>query len=468
MARLGRFDALLTAVAVRKPGDQMSEAIAVAVQGYSQAFRRRRFMNWFPLGLAYAFLYMGRYSFIPAKEELPAFINNHVHGIAGTSGAITYGMSFLLNGVLSEKWGGRVGMLISTAGSAVINLLLGLLVMKRESVGADNFLLPYATLMAANMYFQSFAAIAIVKVNGAWFHVRERGRFGGIFGIMISSGLFLAYTVSPMVMTYLIKGHPEGYFMVPGGLLVLLFVATWLFIRDTPEDAGLGVFDTGSAKDFDGSDSLKFMDILGIFKKLFKHPVVMTIALMELCTGVLRDGMNYWFGAWAKQSAMPGIRSYLGIGLFAAGVLGGLTAGYLSDKVFQSRRAPVAGLLYGVMIVLTAAVFGTVVGMPKDSIAQPIIMFGIIVLSSMCVIGTHGVLSGAATADFGGKRATGLVVGVIDGFVYMGVGIQSLSLGFLTAKSWTYWGLFLFPFAIIGLYLSTRIWHALPKRGGGH
>jgi len=84
----------------------------------------------------------------------------------------------------------------------------------------------------------------------------------------------------------------------------------------------------------------------------------------------------------------------------------------------------------------------------------------------MCVIGIHGVLSGAATADFGGKRATGLVVGVIDGFVYLGVGIQSLSLGFLTAKSWTYWGLFLFPFAIIGLLLSLRIWHALPKRAG--
>jgi OPA family glycerol-3-phosphate transporter-like MFS transporter len=443
----------------------MSSLSAIADElKLSAQFRHRRFLNWFPLGLAYAFLYMGRYSFIPAKEELPNFINSHVHGIAGTAGAITYGVSFLLNGVLSEKWGGRVGMLIATAGSAVINMLLGFLVVNREAVGAEGFLLPYAGLMAVNMYFQSFAAIAIVKVNGAWFHVRERGRFGGIFGIMISSGLFLAYTVSPMIMLYLIKGHPEGYFFVPGGLLVLLFVATWLFIRDTPEDAGLGYFETGSSKDFDDAEKIS---IFQVFKKLFSHPIVMTIALMELCTGVLRDGMNYWFGAWAKQSALPDIRAYLGIFLFAAGVFGGLTAGYLSDKVFQSRRAPVAGMLYAIMIVLTAALFGAIVGLPNDSKVLPVIVLGIVVVGAMCVIGTHGVLSGAATADFGGKKATGLVVGIIDGFVYLGVGLQSISLGYLTPKGWTYWGLFLFPFAIIGLYLSTRIWHALPKRGGG-
>lgn len=432
---------------------------------YSHQFRRRRFMNWFPLGLAYAFLYMGRYSFIPAKEELPAFINNHVHGIAGTAGAVTYGVSFLLNGVLSEKWGGRVGMLISTAGSAFVNILLGILVLKRDAVGPENFLLPYAALMAVNMYFQSFAAIAIVKINGAWFNVRERGKFGGLFGVMISSGLFLAYTVSPMVMLYLLKGHPEGYFFIPGVLLVAMFVSTLILIRDTPADAGLGPFETGSSDHFDDSEGIS---LFAVFKKLFTHPVVMTIALMELCTGVLRDGMNYWFGAWAKQSSLPGIRAYLGIGLFAAGVFGGLTAGYLSDRVFQSRRAPVAGLLYAIMIVLCAAIFGAIALIPRESSALPIVVLALVILGAVCVIGTHGVLSGAATADFGGKKATGLVVGIIDGFVYLGVGLQSISLGYITSKSWTYWGLFLLPFAVIGFYLSTRIWHALPKRGGGH
>ena len=30
--------------------------------GHTSEFRRRRVMNWLPLGLTYAFLYMGRYN----------------------------------------------------------------------------------------------------------------------------------------------------------------------------------------------------------------------------------------------------------------------------------------------------------------------------------------------------------------------------------------------------------------------
>ena len=43
----------------------------------------------------------------------------------------------------------------------------------------------FAVLWACNHYFQSFGALSIVKINAAWFRVTERGKFAGIFGIMI-------------------------------------------------------------------------------------------------------------------------------------------------------------------------------------------------------------------------------------------------------------------------------------------
>jgi OPA family glycerol-3-phosphate transporter-like MFS transporter len=428
---------------------------------HSKQFRARRFLNWFPLGLGYAFLYMGRYSFIPAKEDMTALLTNEGQGIVGMAGAITYGVAFWLNGPLSERYGGRWAMLMATAGSAIVNFVIGLMLWQKWTW---HFLPVYAALISINMYFQSYAAIAIVKVNAAWFHVKERGVFGGIFGIMISSGLFLAYSLQPAIMKYLFPGRPHLYFVIPGFVLAAAFVATIALIRDTPEHAGLGAFDTGSAKDFDEAGGTS---TLAVFKRLLTHRVVMTIAFMELCTGVLRDGMNYWFGNWAKQSAAPGVREWLGVGLFLAGMLGGLVAGFLSDKVFQSRRPPVAGLLYGVMAVLAAVIYGSMTFFGLRSPTLPYVLFAAVVAGAFCVIGTHGVLSGASTADFGGKRATAIVVGVIDGFVYLGVAIQSVCLGFLTARSWTYWGLFLLPFALVGLFLSTRIWRALPARGGG-
>jgi OPA family glycerol-3-phosphate transporter-like MFS transporter len=67
--------------------------------------------------------------------------------------------------------------------------------------------------------------------------------------------------------------------------------------------------------------------------------------------------------------------------------------------------------------------------------------------------------------DFGGSKNAGTAVGFIDGMVYLGTGLQSLSLGFLTEKSWSYWPPFLIPFAVIGLILAVKIWHAFPGAG---
>jgi OPA family glycerol-3-phosphate transporter-like MFS transporter len=88
---------------------------------------------------------------------------------------------------------------------------------------------------------------------------------------------------------------------------------------------------------------------------------------------------------------------------------------------------------------------------------------------SLCVIGTHGLLSGTATMDFGGRKGAATAVGMIDGFVYLGTGLQSFALGFLTSRvGWHTWPIFLFPFAVIGFLLLLRIWKVVPKGKGGH
>jgi len=51
--------------------------------------------------------------------------------------------------------------------------------------------------------------------------------------------------------------------------------------------------------------------------------------------------------------------------------------------------------------------------------------------------------------------------------VYLGTGVQSFGLGYLTTRDWSFWPLFLVPFSIIGFLLALRIWNAKPGRGGG-
>ena len=93
-------------------------------------------------------------------------------------------------------------------------------------------------------------------------------------------------------------------------------------------------------------------------------------------------------------------------------------------------------------------------------------------VQQMAVIGVHGILSGTSTTDFGGSKNAGAAVGIVDGMVYLGTGIQSVVIGNIApvgdaAKdpaNWWLWPVFLIPFAVIGMGLSLKIWNALPKK----
>jgi len=165
---------------------------------HSKAFRVRRFLNWFPLGLAYAFLYMGRYNLTVSKIALGDIMTKADFGIIFGIGTVTYAFAFLINGPLTDKIGGKKGMLIAVMGSAIMNILMGTTIagIDVNAPGGTNIRTVFSVLYAVNMYFQSFGALSIVKVNAHWFHVNERGGFSGIFGTMISSGIFFAFTVN--------------------------------------------------------------------------------------------------------------------------------------------------------------------------------------------------------------------------------------------------------------------------------
>ena len=620
-----------------------SAAASTPFLQHTDAFRRRRFLNWFPLGVTYALLYMARYNLTVAKNSLGELMTKEDFGIIFGAGTFVYAFAFLLNGPLVDRMGGRKGMLAGALGSTVANLAMGAYLYHVVASGQATtapLRLVFSVLYAVNMYFQSFGAVSIVKVNAHWFHVTERGGFSGIFGTMISSGIFLAFTVNELLLKAAQRVWPDApgpnvawvVFAIPAALLAVFFVIELSLLRDRPSQAGHQDFDTGDASSGDTSDTP--IPVMTLFKRILTHPVILTVALIEFCTGVLRNGVMHWFpiyaneiwalpnehvlrggallmamrdgawsplwpalpcftvaavsallakrahgkrrGAYAVGAALAFLAPFLQGGwgglLMVAGVIGGNVAGWVSDLFFQSRRGPAAGFMYGLLAVCVLgmgfslatptnvveaadAKSGLVAGdrilsigadrevsgwaevrnavacvqpqckgsgwdaekcmcisslpeakaeksgvisarverggqaldvaLPDPKATQragdmrvlkarpvlplsPYVLGLVVFVISLCVIGTHGLLSGTATMDFGGRKAAATAVGVIDGFVYLGTALQSVALGFLTTKSWGYWPWFLLPFGVIGFLLSLRIWSAKPKAGGGH
>lgn len=618
---------------------------------HSKAFRRRRFLNWAPLGLTYAFLYMGRYNLTVAKNALGDLMSLEQFGFIFGVGTVTYGLSFLINGPMTDRMGGRKAIMLAAFGSGTINALMGFYVKAYLLAGAEGSPVPViSALYAANMYFQSFGAVAIVKVNSNWFHVSERGTFSAIFGTIISSGIYLAFDVGYKIVGYSVGRGPGGIdatwyvFFVPAVMLGIFLVVDFFLVRDVPAHAGLKNFDTGGARmaDDEGDEPIPTFKLL---KAILTNPIILTVAAIEFCSGILRNGIMHWYPFYAKSElVLPSGHFMLanwGLILFFAGVTGASFAGLVSDKLFQSRRGPAVAFLYGGMAVLVSVMIfslgGTraevgwikapaeavvasgmrsgdrIIGLEGKEIStraafiakldqdgeyaltivrdgksrdltfkstadarkdlklrkmlvtikdqeiggkavkalhwkgfwawesglregdkvtsvngkapedwgdvqdgiksdstpnevvitrdgeeqsltivypsyapqtpdlrakfmkagpvqamDPMVLGFLAFAISLCVIGSHGLLSGTATMDFGGKKGTATAVGVIDGAVYLGTGLQAFALGYLTTNDWSHWPIFLLPFAIIGFFFCLKIWNAKPRSGGAH
>ncbi|MBW2529489.1 MAG: MFS transporter [Deltaproteobacteria bacterium] len=425
---------------------------------HSQAYRRRRFMNWFPLGLTYAFLYMGRYNLTVSKNYFAdlGLMTNEDFGTIFFWGALTYGFAFIINGPLCDRVGGRKTILLAAAGSCVMNMAMGAVVVFGFT---SNLVVIYSVLYSLNMYFQAFGAVSIVKVNAQWFHVRERGVLGGIFGILISLGIYFAFDWNKMIARY---SSVEYVFIVPAVVLAAFFIIDYFLVRDTPSHAGFEDIDTADASEGDDGPAL---GVVGVVKKMVTNPIILTIAAIEFCSGFLRNAIMQWGNIFGKQTGIADtfVFAHWGMMLCCAGIMAGMFAGVISDYVFQSRRGPVASILY--------------IGMLMGSVAMIFILdlnpaLGLtIVFMSLCVIGVHGMLSGTASADFGGKKNAGVAVGLIDACVYLGTAAQSILLGRIlpdgdAAKdpnNWGNWPIAMVPLAILGTVLALRIWNAKPK-----
>ncbi|MEO8800343.1 MAG: MFS transporter, partial [Polyangiaceae bacterium] len=362
--------------------------------GHKPGYENRRRQNWLTIGLTYAFLYMGRYNMTVCAAALGDRLSNQQFGTIIASGSITYGLSFWINGPLADRFGGRKTMIVGAAGSSIMNVVMGI-ILERNPTGS--LVLPLSILYALNMYFQSFGAVSIIKVNSAWFHVRERGTFSGVFGILISLGFYFAFDWGHWIVT----NEPLRYvFYVPAAILAVFTVLNVLLVRDTPSLAGFDDFDTGDASSGDDGERLP---ALVVFKRMFSNKIIVTIACVEFCSGYVRDSIMSWYLKFAAFTHSAGFASdHWGVLTCCAGITSGIVGGIISDRVFGSRRGPVATVYYGIVIVLSIAMLAL--------LGSPLLGF-VAVGIFMSIIGVHGMLSGTASMDFGGKKNAGMAIG---------------------------------------------------------
>jgi OPA family glycerol-3-phosphate transporter-like MFS transporter len=435
----------------------------------------------------YAFFYMGRYNFSAVQAAVAEQFgwSYSDFGSIISAGLLTYGCAVFFNGPLADRIGGKRAILIGASGAAVFNLLFGLghLILLRPAVmrsgqvispavlanglSTSTVIAAFAVIWACNHYFQSFGALSIVKVNAAWFRISERGKFAGIFGIMIQAGRTMAFLVLPLSLRYL----PWQYaFFIPAVVLAIMWFVLWRKVENTPNAAGFTDLDTGD----ETPEEAQVATTLGyVLRKVFARPEPWLIALASMCIGMVRHSVDHWyaryigvvFGVSAQHLSSFAPYQIASVAMPLAAVAGGLLAGNASDRLFGSRRAPVifvAFLGQAVCLLLLRAFL-------RDAWAACLFL----VMISLFINSAHSLVGGASSMDFGGRKAVATAAGLFDGAQYLagslvGAGMGRLLDHYKTAArpgaEFEVWPIAPLGFALLGAAIISRLWYALPGR----
>lgn len=426
-------------------------------------YRPRRGLNWGIVGLMYTSYYLCRYNLSLANKSIADefHFSNAQMGQIISGALLAYAFGQIINGLITDRIGGKRAMLVGAAGTVTLNVLFG-------AASFWGILGLFVVLRSIDGYVQAFGAPGFIKINTAWFSQRERGTFAGIFGFMINLGRFFIFTFGPAALAgFTFLGmwavpplHWRWLFWIPAGIASLVAVLLAIFVKDTPEECGFSNVHAGEA---DHDDPGVRAEIAVVFKQIVSNPVVWVIACAYACTGAVRQSIDQWFPTYMQTVFHVDLQGpelkWLGFWIPFVASAGSLISGFVSDRFFAGRRGPVAAGLYflEVGVILAAA--------QMRSVNLVILFF---VLISFTANSTHSLLGSAAAMDIGGRKMAGFASGVIDSFQYFGGSLAGWVLGALLDRSWDYYFYFMVPFGLIGGTLMLTIAKRTSLKKGGH
>jgi OPA family sugar phosphate sensor protein UhpC-like MFS transporter len=345
-------------------------------------------------------------------------------GIIGSMLLYGYALGKFSNGLLADYSNVKRFFAFGLLMSALLNFGMSLSSMVWLS----------ATLWVLNGWFQGFGAPSAVVAMAHWFGNSERGRYYGIWSTAHSIGEGLTY----LGIAYLIAMPPKGLglpwqfgFWVPATITLFAVFLLYRYLQDRPQTMGLP-----SIAEWQGEQGAAPTQVThsaaSIWKdqlKVITLPAIWVIALASSTMYITRYAINSWGNVYLQE-----IRGFdlFDANLFiffntAAGIMGCVAYGYVSDKVFKARRPP-TNLIFGLMEL--APLFVIFYG-PNNNLVLAIAL----IVYGFGLSGILAALGGLFAIDIAPKKVAGAAMGFIGIFSYLGAGMQDYISGLLISDS---------------------------------
>ncbi|MFM9370800.1 MFS transporter [Streptomyces sp. Da 82-17] len=388
--------------------------------------------------LAYAGFYFVRQAFSVAKLgilEDPAVntvLTEQVLGVIDAVYLAAYAVGQFLWGMWADRFGPRVVVVGGMVGAIVAACLMGV----------SSALLVFGGAMVLQGLAQSTGWAPLCKNMGNFFPVRQRGRVLGLWSTNYAFGGLVAPPFLGWVAYSLFDSWQVAFFAGAATLAVVLLLFL-LLQKNSPQDAGVedaGVEDEAQHEQEHGHGQEPDADAssapakarrggLALYRETLRDPMVLTLGGAYFLLKPARYAILLW-GPVLVSRRLPDIDKVgavlIPVAFGVAGVVAPIVVGWLSDKLFGSRRVPPCVLALG-LLTLTLALF-----MPLTATGSVPVMIAVLAVIGLTVYAADSMISCVAAVDFGTDKGAGTAAGLVNGCGSVGAILGGLLPGFLS------------------------------------
>ncbi len=366
--------------------------------------------------------YMGYYFVRNTTSILSGILNMSATeiGIITCASYIAYGLSKFISGLISDESNSKIFLPVGLFLTGLVNVLIGVI----PSVITSIWL--FTIMYLINGWLQGMGYPPGARTLVYWYDNKERIKYATIWNLSHNFGGAIAPILTGVGLA--LAGNDSlnqarAAYWFPGVVACLLAVLVYFLQEDTPESIGL---------------------------PLLPNTKLMWASLYSIFVYILRYGIVSWtpkFLATSVQDGGKGITATAGMGGFSlfeiGGIIGMLTAGYLSAKVFKNSK-PLTNVAFLVVAILLLAAYWFIPAGPQYMALDFIILLGLgaSIYGPVMMVGLYAM-------ELVPKAAAGAASGLTGTFSYVGgATIATLAIGIIIDHFG--WGVAFIIFGISG------------------
>lgn len=380
-------------------------------------YTRLRWQVYIGIFVGYAGYYLVRKNFSLAMPHLieEGYSRTEL-GFALSGVAIAYGFSKFIMGSVSDRSNARTFMALGLSMSALVMIAMGLIPAATASAGV------MFMLLLANGWFQGMGWPPCGRTMVHWFSSSERGTKMALWNVAHNVGGGLVGPIAILAMAIFADWHSILYLHGFFALAIALFI--WLTVRDTPQSQGLPpievyrndypksfAYETGHETEFSAREIF--------LKHVLNNRLLWAIAIANAFVYLVRYGVLDWAPTYLNEvKGFSFEESGWAYAMYEwAGIPGTLLCGYLSDRLFQGRRAPTSIIYLLLTLVCVLVYWFNPPGKPNIDIAM-LIGIGFLIYGPVMLIGVQAL-------DLVAKKAAGTAAGFTGLFGYVGGAVSA-------------------------------------------